>query len=98
MNQNQKNEIDLDSFKVWLEDPVTKHIFNRMEEEREKVNTDLINANLIMSPRAQVKLAMLVGVRNGIDLFLQIQYSDLEEIIDSGNEDSTSWSSATSSS
>ena len=69
------------NFVAWKNDPITKSIFQSLENIRSELNLSLTDANLIMAERE--KLVRLLGQREGIDVLLQISADDIvEESID----------------
>lgn len=81
-------EISEDEYKEWLSRPMTKLVFSQLGEYREEINKALTNSELIMCENAMKELVRLVGMREGIDLFLE-KYSDFGEI-EGDDEDSSS--------
>lgn len=71
--------IDQSEFNYWINDPVTKKIFKALQEERDGIEKQLANSQVLLKPDVAQVVARLVGQREGLDLLLQIQYEDLEE-------------------
>lgn len=75
-------------FSAWKSDPVTKEIFSGLTELRGLINDELRSEGNILADNAQIKLARILGQREGIDSILNISY---EAIGDTDDEDSTGW-------
>lgn len=88
MLTNPKEEINAELFQLWRTDPVTKYIFKQLKVLREEVEYGLKDENIILSDNGQLRLARLLGQRDGIDTLLKIQYD--EDGVCDETEDSSS--------
>ena len=73
------DKIDIKSFRKWEKDEVTVALFKALKRVREDVVFEMQDANLIMANNAEKKLARLVGIREGLDLVLEITFEELED-------------------
>jgi hypothetical protein len=70
--------IDESEFAGWKKLPVTKALFSRLQEVREEVEQQMLNSEVIMSGDSTRLLSQLVGLRNGIDLTINISLDDIK--------------------
>ena len=66
-------------FTVWRQDPVTKQIMDRLQDLREQIQHGLKDEAIILCDSGQLKLARLLGQRDGLDVLLNIQYDEDED-------------------
>ena len=72
-------------FVAWKNTAVTQEIFKALKEQRQYINRSLTDATTIMTDdHLDRTLARLIGVRDGLDILLQISFEDMGE----NNEDS----------
>ena len=76
MTKRQSQKLNKEVFNTWLTDPVTKLIFTQLTEVRETIESGLKDESIILSDGGQLKLARLLGQRDGIDAILNIKYDD----------------------
>ena len=67
-------------FDMWMTDPLTKEIFAQLVVQRENINLQLTDSNLVFENKGQLQMARLIGQREGLDLLLEVMYEDIEEI------------------
>lgn len=77
-------QISQSEFNYWRNDPVTEKIFKALQEERNGIERQLTNSQILLKEDVALIVARLVGQREGLDLLLQIQCEDLKE---ENNED-----------
>ena len=86
MQELNEDKIDQSEFDHWKNDRVTQEVFRLLNLEREEINRNLNDANLLLGPDAQKVIALALGKREGLDLLLQISTDYLEELSDEGKE------------
>ena len=89
MTTNQIEEINPELFHLWRTDPVTQYIFKQLKLLREEVEYGLKDEQIILSDNGQLKLARLLGQRDGIDTLLKIQYDEDGVFDETANSSST---------
>ena len=72
-------KIEKFDFEAWKGNEITKKVFEKLVEVRSNINVALTDATLVMDTESAKKMARLVGIREGIDLILQIEYEDVNE-------------------
>lgn len=75
----QKTQISEEMFNIWIKDPVTLDIFERLKTIRASLTEYLQENELIFDDKGQLKLARLIGQREGIDTLLNIEWEDTNE-------------------
>lgn len=78
-------KIDVESFRDWQNNPVTKQIIKLLDREREIVTEDLQQEAVLLG--SQVVIASLYGFKRGLSMFLDIE---VDEVIPEEDEDETS--------
>ncbi len=76
-------KIDSSNFHMWKKDPVTIKLFEALQEVRDSIEMAMIDSNTILEKDSRNSLSRLVGIREGLDIVLQMQADDLIE----GEED-----------
>ena len=72
-------EIGLSNFLTWKHDEVTKEVFKRLRDAREEINLTLTNADVLLGANSAIAIPRLIGMREALDLMLEISYEDIEE-------------------
>lgn len=91
-------KIDIGSFRSWQKDPITVALFNVLKEVRNEIEGGMINANNILAEDCQLRMTKLLGMREGIDLVLEMTYEDLDDGDDEDVEETDKTSGTQSSS
>ena len=76
-------KLDITNFRTWMKDPVTVALFSTLEEVREEIEAGMENSDNISASDCHLRMMKLLGIREGIDLVLNINYED----IDHGEDD-----------
>lgn len=71
--------ISTEEFGMWKRHEVTKELHVVLTKLKEDVEEQMLNEAILLSDRCQIELARLVGLREGIDLVLNL---DAESIVD----------------
>ena len=77
--------IDPINFSNWKNDIVTVKLFESLKDIRDGVERSMTDANLIMKPDGLRDLARLVGLREGLDIVLEMTIDDMIGDIDNGD-------------
>lgn len=72
-------EIDNSQFYSWKKDPTTIKLLEALKVMRDSIEKNMTNEEVIFAPNSKQVLARLVGVREGLDLVLNIDVDDLVE-------------------
>lgn len=72
-------KISIEEFRAWEKSPTTKLIMKSLNLLREDINISMTNADVITADDSSKRLMRLLGIREGLDLILQISYENLEE-------------------
>ena len=72
-------KITKEEFDLWRSHTITLQMFEALEELKADVEENMKDDSLIMSADAQVRLARLSGVREGINTVLNL---DVEEFVE----------------
>lgn len=80
-------KIDISNFRTWKKDPITIALFKALEDVRKNIESGMINANNILAEDCQSRMTKLLGMREGIDLVLEITCEDLDDGDDSDVEE-----------
>jgi hypothetical protein len=74
-----QEKIDQSNFNTWKKDPVTTEVFKCLQEIRDETNLALTNADIVLGANREINVPRLFGLREALDLMLQISFEDLEE-------------------
>jgi len=75
-------EVNKDDFVDWKNNPVTKRVFQAVQDLRDSLNVSLTSANLIMQDNFEKTASRTLGQREGLDTLLQIHAADIVEDTD----------------
>lgn len=83
---------DIQEFRTWQSDIVTQGLYKALKEVREDIEREMTDAYTILDPQCQVKMAKLLGVREGLDLVLEMTFEEMQstESVDDEEEPATS--------
>lgn len=70
--------IDISNYRTWKKDVVTKALFKSLKEARELVSDAMVNSDTIMRDDCSRNMAKLLGMREGIDLVLEMTFEDFK--------------------
>ncbi len=75
--------IDESDFVAWKKLEITKGLFSNLQKVREEIEQQMLNSEVIMGKDSVRLLSQLVGLRNGVDLTLNITFDDVkpEEVL-----------------
>ena len=59
-------------FLQWRADPVTKKVFATLQEYLSSIEDNMISTAVILRPDANVVLANMAGIRDGLEMVLNI--------------------------
>lgn len=76
MTQEHPEIITREIFTIWKNDPVTAFMFSQLQRLRESIEAGLKDETIILSDGGQLKLARLLGQRDGLDTVLNMSYED----------------------
>ncbi len=79
MHVQKDDKIDQSEFDHWKNDRVTQEVFRLLNLEREEINHNLNDANLLLGPDAPKVIALALGKREGLDLILQVDMDYIEQ-------------------
>ncbi len=65
-----------EDFKLWKEFEVTKMLFSALNQEKGRIERDMLSSGFILREGAQALLAQLSGKRDMIDLVLNMSAGD----------------------
>ena len=71
-------KIDISNFRIWMKDPVTVELFRVLKEVRNHVELGMTDASNISATDCHLRLTKLLGIREGLDLVLEITCEDLD--------------------
>lgn len=83
-------KIDSIHYHNWKKEPVTIKLLEALQDLRDSVERNMLDADLILDEDSRAKLARLVGIREGLDVVLQIEVDDLVEEINHEEDPSDS--------
>ena len=69
--------IDIQQYRSWKNDPVTVEVMRVLQRIQSHLTTALTNPELIMEKDSGKTMARLLGQRDGIEMILNIQPTDL---------------------
>lgn len=71
-------KLDITNFRTWMKDPVTLALFSTLEEVRDEVEAGMLNSDNISASDCHLRMMKMLGIREGIDLVLNINYEDID--------------------
>ena len=69
------SKIDLETFKTWMDHPVTKEVMKSLANLRDGLNESLYSEEIIMGPHDTA--ARILGQREGVETLLNIHAEDV---------------------
>lgn len=70
-------QINIADFRTWEKDPVTVAVMAALTVAQDRVDSDLSNPNVLLGN--QLQIARCVGIKEALQLMLDIGYEDLGE-------------------
>lgn len=72
-------------FHIWKREPVTKALMEALSSYRDDLNEAMTNSDVIEDKDSRAKLLRMVGLREGIELVLNLEVDQLVENEDEDN-------------
>lgn len=67
---------------MWKGLEVTKELYKSLKNIRDDIEQQMLNEAVLLSDKCQVELAKLVGIREGIDIVLNLDVESVDEQTD----------------
>lgn len=85
-------KFEIEEFRTWKRDIVTQAMYKALQEVREDIELNMTDSNIILDPQCQVKMAKLLGMREGLDLVLEMTFEEMQsgESVDDEEKPATS--------
>src|ERR1051325_2604056 len=77
-----ENRLDIQNFQTWKKDPVTIAMMEFLKEVRITVEELMLNPATMLADRGQIDYARQLGMRDGIDMILELELEDIQEVDD----------------
>lgn len=74
---------NIEDFRIWKKDIITESLYKALKEVRANIEKEMTDSYIILDPQCQVKLSKLLGIREGLDLVLEMTFEEMS------NEEST---------
>jgi hypothetical protein len=68
--------ITKEMFEVWMQDEITKEIFSGIQDIKVQIEEGLKSEEIILAKDGQLRLARLLGQRDGLNILLNIEYEE----------------------
>lgn len=75
----QKIVLTKDTLTKWKNDPFTQEVLVNIKQLRASIQESMLDEDLILNPNGQIRLARLLGQREGLDLLLNIHHEEDDE-------------------
>lgn len=81
--------INKEDFTNWKNDPITKQIKSVLEDYRQNVEHEMISDRTIRAPDVQRLLERLSGIREGLDIVLNVINTSFDDDVQLAEEEVT---------
>lgn len=84
------DKITKDDFVTWENNIITKKLFTALQEIRDKQQQNMSNEAIILADDCQKTLVRVLGILEGLDIVLQMDFEDMidkeeEKVVDEGS-------------
>lgn len=78
-NQRSENKLDIQNFLTWKRDPVTLAMMRFLKDVRNVTERCMLDPSTMLADRGQIDYARQLGMRDGIDMILELELDDIQE-------------------
>lgn len=71
------SDISVTNYRIWKQNPVTIKLFKFLKELRIDLEMQMLDGAVIMHHDSEKFLSKLLGMREGLDLILQMEFEDI---------------------